>query len=107
MKQFESINTNAAQAAVLPLEGIQAYLQALVDEGALEGRIGHQALIEELEPAIEIIHKVLAGAELSVRIDVIREPDAAILAELEQKRREAEKAANQQNAMFGMSYVTV
>lgn len=86
------------------MEAFQSYMWALLDAGAVEGRLGQQTLIPELEPALQIIHQVLAGAELSVSIDVIREPDAELLAEFEDKRKHAEESANKINKELGILY---
>lgn len=84
--------------------GLQTYVNALIEHGAVEGRLGDQYLIPELEPALEIIHKVLAGGELRVSIEVVREPDAEVLAQFEEKRRDAERDANELNKAVGVLY---
>jgi hypothetical protein len=107
MKTQNDVQLTSNFSPVLPLEAVQSYLFALVDHGAVEGRIGQQGLIAELEPALDIIHHILAGAELKIHVEVVREPDTLILEELEQKRRAAEQKANEMNAMLGMSHVLV
>jgi|GEM_PF-3686459 len=107
MKTQYEVQSNLPVSPVLPLEAVQSYLFALADHGAIEGRLGRQSLITELEPALDIIHQILAGAELKIHVEVIREPEPLILEELEQKRRAAEKKANELNAMLGMSHVVV
>ena len=104
MKEKQVSQASVTGSSVLPLEPMQAYLFSLKDLGALEGRLGQQTLIPELEPVVDILHQILAGAELKINVEVIREPDTHILQDLEEKRREAEKKANELNAMLGMSY---
>ena len=73
------------------------YFRKLVSLGAFEGNIGNQSLNSELEPAMEIIHKVLAGAKLEVSIKEVNPPNQEMLNELNAVRREAEDQANDIN----------
>lgn len=102
-QSFESSNVSSTQALVM--EGFQQYMNALIENGAVEGRLGQQTILPELEPAFEIIHKVLAGAELEVSIKTLQEPDYEILSDFEDKRRIAEEKANRLNQDLGFLYL--
>lgn len=102
---IEPLHSSTSSFQMLAMEALQKYMNALINNGAIEGRLGEQTIIPELEPAFEIIHKVLAGAELDVNIHVIREPDTEVLSGLDGRRREAEEQANRLNKSVGMLYM--